>query len=116
MKQPRAGVPVSSAAHIRRDDAHAFLPDPFDPHSPVASHRVNAHEDLADTLAEEFVASATSAGEVAEDTRDAMTPQEIGGPFVETSAQEEFAGGVDEMNPPDAEREPFPRANGGGSG
>ena len=90
----------------RRDDGNAFLPDPEGGPS-------RAQDDLAEVLGEEYVASATSAGEVAEDVRDEFVPEELGGPFVEAPAEVEFADGVDLANPEGAEREPFPRVIGG---
>jgi hypothetical protein len=82
------------------------LPDPYDGTGAPA----RAADALAETLAEEFVEAATSAEEMTEDDRDRLTPEEVGGPFTETSAAEEFAGGTDDSNPSDAEREPFPTA------
>ena len=35
--------------------------------------------------------------------------EEIGGPFVETTAGQEFADEPDASNPPGATREPFPK-------
>jgi hypothetical protein len=35
-------------------------------------------------------------------------PEENGGPFVETSANTEFAGGTDETNIKEAKKAPFP--------
>jgi hypothetical protein len=93
---------------MRADSADAFIRHPDD--GPV---RVD--DDLAETLAEEFVHAATSGGDQDEDAQDQMVPEEIGGPFVETSASEEFADGVDESNPEDAEKEPIPRAMSGHS-
>jgi hypothetical protein len=61
-------------------------------------------------LAEEFVSSATNAEEMTEDDRDRLTPDELGGPFTETSGGEEFAIEPDESNPLDAKREAFPTA------
>jgi hypothetical protein len=90
----------------RPDDGKAFLPDPFEPH--VRDHRAVARDSLADVLAAEFIASATSAEEVSQENRDETNLEEVGGPFVETSAQEEFAGTIDETNPVDGERAPFP--------
>jgi hypothetical protein len=95
--------PGQRPAHERRDDANAFLPDPD-------GGPARAPEDLSETLAEEFVAAATSGEDRDEDFLDATVPEEIGGPFIETSAAEEMAGSVDDLNPPDAEPEPFPRA------
>ena len=65
-------------------------------------------DDLAERLGEEFVASATSGEQAAEDMRDEEVPEESGGPFVETSGASEFAYGTDASNPKDAERAPFP--------
>ena len=52
--------------------------------------------------------SATSGEQAAEDMRDEEVPEESGGPFVETTANSEFAYGTDASNPEDAERAPFP--------
>src|SRR5689334_3000327 len=57
----------------RHDDADAFLPDPED--GPMRTP-----DDLAEMVAEEFVTAATSGEDVSEDTRDAMTLEELGGP------------------------------------
>jgi hypothetical protein len=37
-----------------------------------------------------------------------QTVEEEGGPFIETSGKKEFAHDIDESNPEDAMREPFP--------
>src|SRR5215471_2876472 len=74
--------------HPRSDDGNAFIPDPEDGPARVS-------DDLAENLAEEFVQGATSGGEpVAEEQNDEVVPEELGGPFIETSAREEFADGV----------------------
>lgn len=86
----------------RPDDADAFFPDPGD--GPA-----RAPEDVAETLAEEFVQAATTGEDADEDELDASFPEEIGGPFIETGPAEELAEGADEANPTDAEREPLPR-------
>ncbi len=98
----RPAVPQARQRKTRPDDANAFLPD-------GATH---ARDDLSERLAEGYLEAVTS-GEEAEDERlDGNVPEEIGGPFVETSAAEELADDVDETNPPDATREPVPRAVG----
>lgn len=61
---------------------------------------------LAEELGEHFVRTAVSGEDDAED--DEETPEERGGPFVETSARTELADGTDASNPEDATREPFP--------
>jgi hypothetical protein len=70
-------------------------------------------DDLAEDLAEEFLKSATSAEETFPDTLEGEVPEEDGGPFIITTAKEEFAKGVDGSNPRGAEAEAFPRPNAG---
>jgi len=69
------------------------------------------HDDLAERLAEDFIDSAT--GDTDDARGDEVVAEEIGGPFLETSAIDEFANDTDQANPPDAEREPLPRAGAG---
>lgn len=90
-------------ANGRSDDANAFMRDPGD--GPAI-----APDDLAETLGEEFVRSATTGEDTNEEARDAVVDEEVGGPFVETTAGEEFAIDADASNPPDATSEPLPRA------
>jgi len=66
-------------------------------------------DDLAENLAEEFV-DAVTGGDGGDDS---AVSEEIGGPFVFTSAADEFAHDIDAANPPDAEREPLPRPGAG---
>ena len=87
--------------HRRSDDANAFMPDP-------ESGPARIRDDLAENLAEDYLQAATQGMEVEED-HDQIVPEELGGPFVETSAAEEFALDTDEANPEDASREPLPR-------
>jgi len=87
----------------RPDDADAFLPDP-------GEGPARAPDELAEVLAENFVASATSGEDQLEDDLEQVLPDEVGGPFVATSAREELADDVDASNPEDATREPLPRA------
>ena len=87
--------------HQRSDDGNAFMPDPEDGPARI-------RDDLAENLAEDYVLAATQGPEVEEDL-DQIVPEEFGGPFVETTAAEEFAHDTDEANPVDAAREPLPR-------
>jgi hypothetical protein len=66
-------------------------------------------DDLAEELGEEAVIAMTSGQDDISEERDALQEEEIGGPFVETSAAREFAPGTDESNIPGATREPFPK-------
>lgn len=70
-----------------------------------------APDDLAEELGEAFVESATSGEEREAERREESTPEEAGGPFVTTTASEEFAAGTDESNIAEATREPFPKTS-----
>lgn len=95
---------LEKARETRNDDdgpeaGHAFL----------KGHSSN--EALAEELGEAFVEAATS-GEESEALRhERITLEENGGPFVETSGNEEFAVGTDESNIATATREPLPRTS-----
>jgi hypothetical protein len=98
----KAGAaPAAPQRHQRSDDGNAFIPDP-------EGGPAHTRDDLAESLAEDFLQAATSGEDMAEEAGDEVVPEELGGPFVETSAEEEFASGTDESNPPDAETEPLP--------
>lgn len=99
---PAPARPPAPRRRERSDDGNAFIPDPEGGPSRV-------RDDLSERLAEEYVEAATS-GEEPDDKFDETVPEEIGGPFVETSAEEELADDTDETNPADATREPLPRA------
>ena len=88
-------------ARPRSDDGNAFMPDPEDGPARI-------HDNLAENLAEDYLQAATQGMEV-EEEHDQIVPEEIGGPFVETTAADEFAHDTDEANPEDASREPLPR-------
>ena len=60
---------------FRRDGGDAFLPDP------ASGTFITVSE--AESVAEEFIASATSAECVVEEARNELSMDEIGGPFVE---------------------------------
>jgi hypothetical protein len=98
--------PKARVAAQRSDDANAFIPDPGDGPAKI-------DDDLAENLAEEFLETATRGDGGDDASIDGIVSEEIGGPFVETTAAEEFAGGTDDANPPDAEPEPLPRATAG---
>jgi hypothetical protein len=68
-------------------------------------------DDLGEMLGEEYVRAVTSGEEQGVEMRDEELPEEMGGPFVETSPRKEFGFDVDDSNPEDAEREPLPLAN-----
>jgi hypothetical protein len=104
---PRPPMPPPDPEHLRRQDgADAFMRDPEGGPAVI-------DDDLAETLAEEYLQAATSGEDMTEEVLDQVVSEEIGGPFVETSAADEFATGTDDSNPEDAMAEPLPRAVGG---
>ena len=87
----------------RPDDGNAFLPDP------TSGNRSATDVELAEELAEDFVAGATGSDDPASSLREAPQIEEVGGPFLEEeTGDEELAKGTDASNPEDATREPFP--------
>jgi hypothetical protein len=74
-KNPRSGG--------RPDDGDAFVPDP------ISARRGVLPAPDAESLAEEFIASATMGQSVGEDARDEFTEDEVGGPFVEIESERE---------------------------
>jgi hypothetical protein len=87
-----------SRENQEHDDDRAFL---------VGQRREDA---LAAELGREFVETVTSGEDEGVELRDEDVPEEIGGPFVITTAGKEFADEPDESNPVDATREPFPKS------
>jgi hypothetical protein len=90
--------------HGRSDSGDAFFPDP-------GEGRAHTKDALAEELAEEFLSSATSGEPSLQENRDNEVTDEAGGPFITTTARQEFAKGIDASNPPGAKKEAFPTAN-----
>jgi hypothetical protein len=82
-KPRKARRHIEARATQRHDDGNAFIPDPGE--GPAL-----APDDLAESLAEEFLEAAITGNEVHTDIVDQRTTEEVGGPFVVTSAGEEF--------------------------
>ncbi len=99
---------VTREEALLRDDLGKEYGPAREREQPEELIRGAADDDLAEELGEEFVQSATSGEQAAQDIRDEEVPEESGGPFVETSGRSEFAYGTDASNPKDAERAPFP--------
>jgi hypothetical protein len=88
---------------------HNDYTDPEAGHAFIA--RSKTSDPLAEELGEAFLQSATSGEDAEPALHDAVTPEENGGPFLVTRANEEFAEGTDESNIPEATREPLPRTS-----
>jgi len=68
-------------------------------------------EELAEDLGESFVETVTSGEDAEGDRHERVVAAEAGGPFVPSTAGQEFAGGTDESNIEEATREPLPRTS-----
>jgi hypothetical protein len=79
---------------------------PAEPRAFIVEPRAN--DDLAQELAEEALETATSGEYDGEDRMNADVPEDVGGPFVQTTPKQEFAHGTDPSNPKSAKKEPFP--------
>jgi hypothetical protein len=120
-KAPAARVPVplrDGAGHLNPEHAARLLElsqesrgAEEDERGFVKGHRSN--EAIAEELGEVAVSNMTSGEDSLPDALDEDTDQDTGGPFVETSAAEEFADGTDASNIEGATREPFPKTSGG---
>jgi len=88
----------ASLAHRGRDDnSRAFLD--------------GETEELSEELGEAFLQAATSGEDAELERRESVVPEESGGPFVPSTAGQEFAGGTDESNIAEATREALPRTS-----
>jgi hypothetical protein len=85
----------------RSDDANAFIPDP-------GSGPAHTDDEFAESMAEQFLESATSGEDQGDAALNAAQEEEDGGPFVSSSGEAEFALEPDASNPPDAQPENFP--------
>lgn len=118
-KPARKAAPKKAAAVQRRDRPGHIDPkygrqlrrlsEPPEPDPESFFQDARTSDDLSEEMGEEVVATATTGEYEAEDVREQDVPEEVGGPFVETTAREEFAHGTDASNPKGSSREPFPR-------
>ncbi len=92
---------LEAARENRRNDgnANAFIT------------RARTGEVLAEELGEAFIESAVSGEEAEVERHERVIAEEQGGPFVPSSAAEEFASGTDASNIAGALREPFPKTS-----
>jgi len=88
----------------RSDTADAFVPEPDGRSGPV-------NDDLAEYLGEIFVATATGSDDGGGVLQEDVVLEELGGPFVETAAGDEFGATRSGRSPDDpGDPEAFPTA------
>jgi hypothetical protein len=108
---------LENSGHIDPDHAQRLLElsretkETSDDRSFVTKPR--ARDGLAERMGEEAVDAMTSGEDATTNEADQWVEEEEGGPFVETTAEEEFADDDEAPNVPGAMREPFPRTSGG---
>ena len=106
-------APARRAVPVAKPKART-QPPPFDLRrdrevtEPFLDRPAGGRDDLAEELGESYVQSATSGEESALELQNEETEEERGGPFVVTTAAQEFADDVDESNPEDAEPAALP--------
>ena len=93
----------------RSDDANAFIPE--------SALKNGTQDDLAQQLAEEHQLSVTTGEDDAEEEREMMRAEEMGGPFIESEATEEFGATMTseatvDADTPEVEVNPLPEAVG----
>jgi hypothetical protein len=116
MKNPESPpVPLhyrDATGHVEQRyaaDLRARSRERAEPRDPVAFSDEDFRRDsFSEMLAEEFVRAATSGEEDATGLLDEVSPDELGGPFVELTSADELAD-TDPATPEDATREPLPR-------
>jgi hypothetical protein len=80
-----------------------------DPEEAFIGRSGRSKDNLAEQLGEAWVETATSGEDENEEVFNQDVPEDEGGPFVGSTAGQEFADGVDASNPKGAKREPFPK-------
>ncbi len=94
------------AADLRRRSKSATVVD-SDARGFLRGKRKN--DALADEMGKEFLETVTSGEDEGNEIRDAITEEEVGGPFVRTRGKQEFGYARDASNPKGSRREPFPK-------
>src|SRR5262245_15980714 len=110
-KAKKGEVGFDAAGHMNPSEARRLL-ELAGRERPDGADRAFADakdDDLAEELGEAAVHNMTSGEDALRADLEAEVAEELGGPFVETSANTEFAGGTDESNIETATREPFPK-------
>ena len=116
-------IPATPAPRVRRRDGAGHLDAQYaatlrekslegqvrDPDDAFIGREGHTKDNLAEALGETWVASATSGEDENEDVFSQGVPEDEGGPFVTTTAGQEFADGTDASNPERSKREPFPK-------
>jgi hypothetical protein len=80
-----------------------------DPDGAFIGRSGRSRDHLAEAMGETWIETATSGEDENEDVFNQSVPEDEGGPFVTTTAGQEFAEGTDASNPKGSKREAFPK-------
>jgi hypothetical protein len=119
----RASTPAAKAAPLRRRDGAGHLDAKYaatlreksregrvrDSDEAFIGRSGHAKDELAEAMGESWVETATSGEDDNEEVFNQSVPEDDGGPFVPSTAGQEFAEGTDASNPKQSKREPFPK-------
>ncbi len=94
-------MPPHRRRHPRSDDGNAFIEDPD-------GGPIGVDGSVDEEMVEDFLRTVTTGQESGEDLRDQDFPEDSGGPFVISTAEQELADDVDDSNPVGALREAEP--------
>ena len=124
-KRPRAPTkaPAPKATPVRRRDGTGHLDAAYaamlrekslegrveDPDGAFIGRTGRSTDHLAEAMGETWIETATSGEDENEDMFNQSVPEDEGGPFVTTTAGQEFAEGTDASNPKGSKREAFPK-------
>jgi hypothetical protein len=115
--------PAPKAAAVQRRDGAGHLDAHYaatlrerseegrvrDPDEAFIGRSGHSKDNLAEAMGETWVETATSGEDESEEVFNQAVPEDEGGPFVTTTAGQEFAEGTDPSNPERSKREPFPK-------
>ncbi len=115
--------PAPKAAAVQRRDGAGHLDAQYaatlrerseegrvrDPDEAFIGRSGHSKDNLAEAMGETWVETATSGEDESEEVFNQAVPEDEGGPFVTTTAGQEFAEGTDPSNPERSKREPFPK-------
>jgi len=122
-KKRPAPSPAAKAAPIHRRDGAGHLDPKYaatlreksregrvrDRDDAFIGRSGRSSDNLAEAMGETWVETATSGEDENEEVFNQSVPEDEGGPFVTTTAGQEFAEGTDASNPKRSKREAFPK-------
>jgi hypothetical protein len=115
-KAPKKTIPHSGQSEMNKARAEVFAAQlegqgsqrPDGGKAFVRESDGTSSDTFATEMGKDFLIAAETGREVLEELSDEDMPEDSGGPFIVSTAGNEFADGVDASNPTGADREAFP--------